>query len=93
MDTKSLLNSFYNLHEYLINNAQKNYNLDILSFRQGNKIYIKKKNKGKFTQSAKRAGMGVQEYAARILANKDKYSSTLVKRANFAKNASKWNKR
>lgn len=92
MDTKSLLNSFYNLHEYLISNAQKNYNLDILSFRQGNKIHIKKKNKGKFTQSAKRAGMGIQEYANRILSNKDKYSPTLVKRANFARNAAKWNK-
>lgn len=50
------------------------------------KIRIKKKNKGKFTASAKKAGMGVQEYARHILANKDRYSPTLVKRANFAKN-------
>lgn len=34
--------------------------------------------------------MGVQEYARHILANKDKYSSTLVKRANFARNAKKF---
>lgn len=61
-------------------------------FKKGNKIHIKKANRGKFTESAKRAGMGVQEYASHVLANKDKYSSTLVKRANFARNASKWKK-
>lgn len=60
-------------------------------FAKGGKIHIKKENRGKFTASAKRAGMGVQEFASKVLANKDKYSSTLVKRANFAKNASKWN--
>lgn len=48
---------------------------------EGGPINIKKKNRGKFTESANRAGMGVQEYARHILANKDKYSSTLVKRA------------
>lgn len=53
---------------------------------EGGPINIKKKNRGKFTESANRAGMGVQEYARHILANKDKYSSTLVKRANFARN-------
>lgn len=53
-------------------------------------IHIKKKNRGKFTASAKRAGMGVQAFASKVLANKGKYSSTLVKRANFARNASKW---
>ena len=61
-------------------------------FKKGHKIHIKKANRGKFTQSAKRAGMGVQEYASHVLANKDKYSPTLVKRANFARNASKWKK-
>ena len=59
-------------------------------FADGGGIHIKKANRGKFTESAKRAGMGVQEYARHVLANKDKYSSTLVKRANFARNASKW---
>lgn len=47
-------------------------------------IYIKPANRGKFTAAAKRANMGVQEYADHILANKENYSSTLVKRANFA---------
>ena len=57
---------------------------------EGGPINIKKKNRGKFTESANRAGMGVQEYARHILANKDKYSATLVKRANFARNAAGW---
>lgn len=56
----------------------------------GGSIHIKKKNRGKFTASADRAGMGVQEYARHVLANKDRYSSTLVKRANFARNAAGW---
>lgn len=54
-------------------------------------IHIKKKNRGKFTAAAKRAGMGVQAYARKILsAPKGKYSATLRKRANFARNASKF---
>lgn len=58
--------------------------------KKGNKIHIKKKNRGKFTAAAKRAGMGVQEYASHVLANKDRYSSTLVRRANFARSSKKW---
>lgn len=56
-------------------------------FKKGGDIHIDPKNKGKFTASAKRAGMGVQEFARHVLANKDKYSATQVKRANFARNA------
>lgn len=63
---------------------------DVPMYKKGGGIHIKPENRGKFTASAKRAGMGVQEYARKILANKSKYSSTLVKRANFARNASKW---
>lgn len=58
--------------------------------KKGGGIHIKPENRGKFTAAAKRAGMGVQEYARHVLANKEKHSSTLVKRANFARNASKW---
>ena len=71
-----------------------NYNLDdtlIDYYKGGSKIRIKKENKGKFTQSAKRAGMSIQEFARHVLNNKDKYSTTQIKRANFARNASKWN--
>jgi hypothetical protein len=55
-------------------------------------IHINPANKGKFTASANRAGMGVQEFARHVLANKEDYSSTQVKRANFARNAAKWKK-
>lgn len=56
-------------------------------FKKGGGIHINPKNKGKFTASAKRAGMSVQEFARHVLANKDKYSTTQVRRANFARNA------
>ena len=55
-------------------------------------IYINPANKGKFTESANRAGMGVQEFARKVLANKEDYSATQVKRANFARNAANWKK-
>lgn len=69
------------------------YNVGALGgplFKEGG-IMIKKENRGKFTESANRANMGVQEYAGHILANKEDYSPTLIKRANFARNAAKWN--
>ena len=53
-------------------------------------IHINPANKGKFTASAERAGMGVQEFARHVLANSEDYSSTQVKRANFARNAAGW---
>lgn len=62
----------------------------VTAYKKGGNIHIKKKNRGKFTAAAKRAGMGVQEFARHVLANKDKYSSTLVKRANFARNSKKF---
>jgi len=55
-------------------------------------IHIKPENKGKFTAYAKAHGKGVQEMAAHILANREDYSSTQIKRANFARNAGKWKK-
>lgn len=54
-------------------------------------IHIKKSHKGLFTNKANAAGMGVQEYARHVLANKEKYPSSTVKQANFARNASHWN--
>lgn len=52
-------------------------------------IHIKPENRGKFTASAKRAGMGVQEYANKVLS--DPNATPLQKRrANFARNAKKF---
>jgi hypothetical protein len=47
---------------------------------------------GSFTKQAKAAGMSVPAFRDKVLANKDKYSSTTVKRANLAKTLSKMNK-
>ena len=69
----------------------ENYSDPIELYKKGHKICIKKENRGKFTESAKKAGMGVQEFASHVLSNKNRYSTTLVKRANFAKNAKSFN--
>jgi hypothetical protein len=53
-------------------------------------IYIKPEKRGSFTAWAKKHGMSVQQAASKVMANKEKYSSSVVKKANFAKNASKW---
>lgn len=52
-------------------------------------IYIKKKNRGKFTESAKRAGKSVQEHAKDVL-NDPNATPLQKKRANFARNAKKF---
>lgn len=55
-----------------------------------NGIHIKEKNRGKFTESAKRAGESVQEHAHNVLRNPDA-TETQRKRAQFAVNAKKFN--
>lgn len=59
-------------------------------FAKGGSIHIDPSKKGTFTAAAKRHGQGVQEFARRVLANKENYSPSLVKKANFARNAAKW---
>lgn len=53
-------------------------------------INIKEENKGKFTALANTHGMTPLQMANHIFANKDNYSSTQIKRANFVRNAAKW---
>lgn len=55
-------------------------------------ININPKNEGKFTAWAKKRGMSVAEAADKVMANKNKYSTDVVKMANFAKNARSFNK-
>lgn len=62
----------------------------INTFESGGGIHIKKSHRGLFTKEAKAHGMGVQEFASHVLANKDKYSPEVMKRANFARNAAKF---
>lgn len=59
-------------------------------YADGGTINIKEANKGLFTKAAKKVGMGTQEYAHHILANKDDYSTQQIRRANFARNAAGW---
>jgi len=53
-------------------------------------IKIKPSKKGSFTRMAKKAGKSVQEEANDVLAN-PKASPAAKKKANFARNAAKWN--
>lgn len=62
---------------------------DIL-YAEGGSIHIQPSKRGTFTAAAKKHGKGVQEFARQVLANKENYSSAMVKKANFARNASKW---
>ena len=61
----------------------------LLSLKKGNKIHIKKENRGKFTKSAKAAGHSVQEHARAVL-NDPNATPLQKRRANFARNAAKW---
>ena len=67
----------------------KDGNKLIPNYKKGKKIHIKKKNRGKFTASAKRAGQSVQEHARAVLRNPNA-TPLQKKRANFARNAAKW---
>lgn len=60
--------------------------------KRGNKIHIKKENRGKFTKSAKAAGHSVQEHARAVL-NDPNATPLQKKRANFARNAAKWHRK
>lgn len=59
-------------------------------YAKGGSIHIKSSKRGTFTAAAKKHGKSVQEFASQVLAHKENYSSAMVKKANFAKNASKW---
>lgn len=69
-----------------LDTIRREYNL----FAEGGSIHIDPSKKGTFTAAASKHGMGVQEFASRVLANKEDYSPAMVKKANFARNASKW---
>ena len=60
------------------------------TFAMGGGIHIDPSKRGTFTAAATKHGKGVQEFARQVLANKDNYSPAMVKKANFARNASKW---
>lgn len=65
----------------------------ISTYRSGGSIHIRDSKKGTFTAAAKKRGQSVQGFASKVLANKDNYSPTMVKKAVFAHNAPKWKHR
>src|SRR5574343_287192 len=62
-------------------------NMDMSKMYEKGGIHIKPENRGKFTASANQRGMGVQEFAHKVMSNKENYSPTMVRRANFAINS------
>lgn len=74
-----------------INSSEYTKNLRINKKYGG--IHIKPSKRGTFTAAAKRHHMSVQEFARTVLNNRARYSAAMVKKANFARNASKWHKK
>ena len=68
------------------------YDINKYNYNSGKDIRIKPSKRGTFTKAAKQHGMSVQCFANRVLRNPSKYSAAMRKKANFARNASKWNK-
>ena len=68
------------------------FDLLIHNYNSGKDIHIKKSKRGTFTKAAKQRGMSVQSFANKVLKNPSKYSAAMRKKANFARNASKWNR-
>lgn len=69
--------------------AKKFFGEENVEYRKGG-IYIKPSKRGSFTREAKKRNLSVQEFANRVLENKERYSPAMVKKAVFAKNAKKW---
>ena len=64
--------------------------LDAEMYKAGSTIHIDPSKVGTFTAAATEHGKSVQGFASQVLANKENYSPTMVKKANFARNAAKW---
>lgn len=73
-----------------IESFQGNPYIPVVRYKDGGSIYIKPSKKGTFTAAAKKRHMGVQEFASKVLVNKEDYSPAMVKKANFARNAKKF---
>ena len=82
-DTQSDLNVLANFAAY---GGQLGSN----SYGDGGNIHIKPSKRGTFTAAATKHGKSVQSFASQVLANKEDYSPAMVKKANFARNTSKW---
>lgn len=82
--SQNLQNNATNIQSDQIQNLLSNY------AAYGGPIHIKPSKRGTFTAAAKKRGKSVQEFASQVLANKENYTPAMIKKANFARNASKW---
>lgn len=73
--------------DYYMGKNEEDYKYN---YAAGGGIHINPAKKGTFTAQATRMGMSVKEAARHILAHRDRYSPAMVKKANFARNASNW---
>lgn len=89
-DKQGFINRMNNLTPINMKELEGVYPLyPVPSYKNGG-IHIKKSKRGTFKAAAKKAGMGVQEYANKVLKKGSKASPAMKKKANFARNAAKW---
>lgn len=94
MNTEDInLNRIYDFFSYYSNNSsldqiidESNYDQYIFRCKNGSKIHIKKKNRGKFTDYC-----GGKVTSECIQKGKNSSNPTIRKRATFAANARRWN--
>lgn len=87
---KAMSNYYYDKYISAFPYNMEEYEVPYSQFSDGGGIHIKPSRKGTFTAAATKHGMGVQEFASKVLANKSNYSPKMVKKAAFAKAASKF---
>ena len=63
---------------------------DLAQYASGGSIHIKPSKRGTFTAAATKHGKSIQAFASQVLAHPENYSPAMVKKANFARNSSKW---
>ena len=73
--------------------TQERYNTNpMMNYKSGGGIHINPAHEGDFTAKANAAGMGVQEFASKVLgAPEGHYDPSTRRQANFARNAASWN--
>jgi hypothetical protein len=54
-------------------------------------IHIRESRVGTFTAAATAHHMGVQEFASHVLSHKEEFTARMERKAQFAKNATKFN--
>ena len=86
----AMANYYYDKYTDTFPYNMEEFEVPFAEYKNGGGIHIKPSRKGTFTAAATKHGMGVQEFASKVLANKENYSSKMVKKAAFAKAASGW---